>query len=99
MPFAANNQKSGLDQARRGREADLIEAVDVQERVRSADDPATELTASERSASGRQRGGIVRVNPFRCRMWPLLDRLGDYITEQSCRAEIESFARYGQLVP
>jgi ParB family chromosome partitioning protein len=32
-------------------------------------------------------------------MWSLHDRLGDYITEQSCRAEIESFAKYGQLVP
>jgi len=77
----------------------LIEAVDVLERVRMADGATTQLTGSERSGAARQRGDIVRVNPFRCRMWELHDRLGDYITEQSCRAEIESFARYGQLVP
>jgi ParB family transcriptional regulator, chromosome partitioning protein len=77
----------------------LTEAVDVQERVRIADGSTTELAGSESSGAGRQRGVIVRVNPFRCRMWPLHDRLGDYVTEQSCRAEIESFARYGQLVP
>ena len=64
-----------------------------------ADGSTTELTGSERNGAGRQRGDVVRVNPFRCRMWSLHDRLGDYITEQSCRAEIESFARYGQLVP
>ena len=64
-----------------------------------ADGATTQLTGSERSGAARQRGDIVRVNPFRCRMWELHDRLGDYITEQSCRAEIESFARYGQLVP
>jgi ParB family transcriptional regulator, chromosome partitioning protein len=77
----------------------LIEAVDVRERVRMADGSTTELAGSERGHEGRWRGNIVRVNPFRCRMWPLHDRLGDYVTEQSCRAEIESFARYGQLVP
>jgi len=77
----------------------LIEAVDVQERVRTADGSTLELTGSGRGGVGRQRGDIVRVNPFRCRMWPFHDRLGDYVTEQSCRAEIESFARYGQLVP
>lgn len=77
----------------------MIEAVDVLERVRMADGATTQLTGSERSGAARQRGDIVRVNPFRCRMWELHDRLGDYITEQSCRAEIESFARYGQLVP
>jgi ParB family chromosome partitioning protein len=77
----------------------LIEAVDVQECVQIADGPRIGLPAFARGGEGRQRGDIVRVNPFRCRMWPLHDRLGDYVTEQSCRAEIESFARYGQLVP
>lgn len=42
---------------------------------------------------------IVSVNPFRCRMWSLHDRLEEQITEESCRAEIESVGRYGQLVP
>lgn len=76
----------------------MIEAVDVHERVRIADGSTTELTGRG-GEGGRQRGAVVRVNPFRCRMWPLHDRLGDYITEESCRAEIESFARCGQLVP
>ena len=39
------------------------------------------------------------VNPFRCQMWPLHDRIESYITEETCRAEIESFAKHGQLVP
>lgn len=41
----------------------------------------------------------VMMNPFRCRMWKLHDRLDDYLTEQTCKAEIESIARNGQLVP
>jgi ParB family chromosome partitioning protein len=39
------------------------------------------------------------VNPFRCRMWWLHDRLDTDVTEESCRAEIESFAKHGQFVP
>jgi len=77
----------------------LIEAVDVQDIVRTADGSRSGLAQSERGGQARQRGVVVRVNPFRCRMWPLHDRLGDYVTEESCRAEIESFTRYGQLVP
>lgn len=77
----------------------MIEAVDVQESVRIADGSTRELTGSGRSGAAKQRGVIVRVNPFRCRMWALHDRIADYVTEESCRAEIESFARYGQLVP
>ena len=42
---------------------------------------------------------IVSVNPFRCRMWTLHDRLEEQITEENCRAEIESILRHGQLVP
>ena len=45
------------------------------------------------------RKGIVSVNPFRCRMWPLHDRSDEHITEQSCRQEINSFEKHGQLVP
>lgn len=43
--------------------------------------------------------GSVSVNPFRCRMWALHDRFAAHITEESCRAEIDSFERHGQLVP
>jgi ParB family transcriptional regulator, chromosome partitioning protein len=42
---------------------------------------------------------IVSVNPFRCRMWSLHDRSQEHITEESCRKEILSFQRHGQLVP
>jgi ParB family chromosome partitioning protein len=41
---------------------------------------------------------VVSVNPFRCRMWALHDRIDNYVTEETCRAEINSFLRYGQLV-
>jgi ParB family transcriptional regulator, chromosome partitioning protein len=42
---------------------------------------------------------IKSINPFKCRMWGLHDRLEGYVTEDTCRAEIESFSRHGQLVP
>jgi ParB family chromosome partitioning protein len=42
---------------------------------------------------------IVAVNPFRCRMWDLHDRLEGHISTETCRSEIDSFARHGQLVP
>ena len=42
---------------------------------------------------------VVVVSPFRCRMWALHDRIEDYLNEQTCREEIESFAKHGQLVP
>ncbi len=42
---------------------------------------------------------VILMDPFRCRMWDLHDRFEAAITEQSCKAEIESFQRHGQLVP
>jgi ParB family chromosome partitioning protein len=42
---------------------------------------------------------IVLLDPFRCRMWDLHDRLESHINERSCRAEIESFSKHGQLAP
>ena len=42
---------------------------------------------------------LVSVNPFRCRVWAFHDRIEDHITEETCRAEIESFLDHGQLVP
>jgi ParB family transcriptional regulator, chromosome partitioning protein len=42
---------------------------------------------------------IVSANPFQCRMWELHDRLEAFVTEQSCKLEIESFAKHGQLIP
>jgi ParB family chromosome partitioning protein len=32
-------------------------------------------------------------------MWSLHDRLDEYITEESCKLEIDSFRKHGQLVP
>jgi ParB family chromosome partitioning protein len=32
-------------------------------------------------------------------MWKLHDRLEEYLTEENCREEIESFERHGQIVP
>jgi ParB family chromosome partitioning protein len=40
----------------------------------------------------------VSANPFRCRMWDLHDRLDHLIDEETCRAEIDSFLKHGQLV-
>jgi len=42
---------------------------------------------------------IRLVDPFRCRMWELHDRLESDITEETCKEEIESFLKHGQLVP
>lgn len=42
---------------------------------------------------------IITIDPFRCRMWGLHDRLDHYIDEQTCRVEIESVSKHGQLVP
>jgi ParB family chromosome partitioning protein len=42
---------------------------------------------------------IVAVNPFRARMWSLHDRCDQHVNEETCKAEIESFEKHGQLVP
>lgn len=42
---------------------------------------------------------IDLVSPFRCRMWAMHDRMEDYVTEETCRTEIESFSKHGQMVP
>jgi ParB family chromosome partitioning protein len=44
-------------------------------------------------------GPIVSVQPFRCRMWYLHDRLEEHITEANCKSEMVSFAQHGQRVP
>jgi ParB/RepB/Spo0J family partition protein len=44
-------------------------------------------------------GHVVSVSPFRCRMWDMHDRLEGHISAESCRSEIESFRKHGQLVP
>jgi len=41
----------------------------------------------------------TEINPFRCRMWEFHDRLEPHINERTCRAEIASFSKHGQLVP
>jgi len=47
---------------------------------------------------GRTSAHVVSLSPFRCRMWELHDRIESHISEESCKAEIESFGRHGQLV-
>lgn len=42
---------------------------------------------------------IIAINPFKCRTGSLHDRLEEQITEESCRAGIESLRRHGQRVP
>lgn len=42
---------------------------------------------------------IISVDPFRCRLWSLHDRIEEHVNEESCRAEIASFQSCGQLVP
>lgn len=42
---------------------------------------------------------VVSIDPFRCRMWDLHDRLEQHIDEITCKAEIESFEKNGQLIP
>lgn len=42
---------------------------------------------------------IVPMNPFRCRVWGMHDRLECSLTEETCRAELESFIKHGQYVP
>lgn len=42
---------------------------------------------------------IVSINPFRCRMWDLHSRLEQELSEETCKAELESIAKHGQLVP
>lgn len=42
---------------------------------------------------------VIAVSPFRCRMWDLHDRFEGSVSEDTCKAEIESFSRHGQLVP
>jgi ParB/RepB/Spo0J family partition protein len=41
---------------------------------------------------------LVSVNPLRCRVWSLHPRLEEHLTEESCRAEIESFEKHGQQI-
>lgn len=42
---------------------------------------------------------VISISPFRCRMWVLHDRFESTVSEQSCREEIASFTKHGQLVP
>ena len=42
---------------------------------------------------------IVSVDPFRVCMWSLHDRCDEHVNEETCKAEIGSFEKHGQLVP
>ncbi len=45
------------------------------------------------------RKEVVLISPFRCRLWDLHDRFESGVSEESCRAEIDSFSKHGQIVP
>ena len=42
---------------------------------------------------------VVSIDPFRARMWSLHDRCEEHVSEETCRVEIDSFEKHGQLVP
>jgi len=42
---------------------------------------------------------IIKVSPFRCRVWEDHARMEEYVTEESCKEEIQSMQKGGQLVP
>lgn len=42
---------------------------------------------------------IISVDPFKCRLWRLHDRLASEVNEKTCQAEIESIMAHGQHVP
>ncbi len=42
---------------------------------------------------------VVSIDPFRVKLCGFHNRLETELNEQTCRAEIESFAKHGQLVP
>jgi ParB family transcriptional regulator, chromosome partitioning protein len=42
---------------------------------------------------------VLSINPFRCRTWVFHDRIENQLTESSCKNEIESISKHGQLMP
>jgi ParB family chromosome partitioning protein len=42
---------------------------------------------------------VVKVSPFRCRVWDQNGRMEEFVTDTSCKDEIESIQAYGQVVP
>jgi len=57
----------------------------------------TELAMGDKGSQMPKQ--ITLINPFRYRLWDLHDRFEANITEESCRAEVESISRHGQIVP
>jgi len=42
---------------------------------------------------------VVSMSPFECKMWEMHDRITTHVTEETCRSEIESVRKHGQLLP
>ena len=57
------------------------------------------MTVGQDDGSQPEARNIVSVSPFRVRMWRLHDRCEEYVNEETCKAEIASFQKHGQLVP
>lgn len=47
----------------------------------------------------RHSGSLVTLDPFRCRIWELNDRIEAFANGESCGAEIASIRRHSQPVP
>lgn len=62
---------------------------------------ATRISGFREASTSNATGArcIVSISPFRCRVWSLHDRLEEYLSEESCKGEVESVSTHGQLVP
>jgi ParB family chromosome partitioning protein len=73
--------------------------------AREQEKPVAAQVASPRAASSpinikdTSMRSIITADPFKCRIWKLHDRFSGEITVQTCKAEIDSFATNGQIVP
>jgi ParB family chromosome partitioning protein len=74
---------------------------ELRNRAAEGEPPPGIARISARTAPGVERrpSAVEEVNPFRCRLWALHDRLSEYVTPDSCHEELESVRRHGQLVP
>ncbi len=57
------------------------------------------LSSEKSEWTGSELKQLVSMDPFQCRMWAHHERLEDYVTEETCREEIDSHSKHGQLIP
>ena len=78
----------------KSRTVDSLAVVSEVARSSAANNPTAVLRDSSNN-----RLGLRSVDPFRCRVWILHNRLPEGISEESCAEEIESFKVHGQREP